>query len=102
MFIQLLATIKKNRSEFKKMKIIPSEKIEIETELSNQEVRKILIEYIRPKKGLIFRFNNPKENKLFEGVFKQDRFKIQRIITGKNSFLPQIIGQIEPNAKGTS
>jgi hypothetical protein len=83
------------------MKIIPSNKIEITTVLSNQEVRKVLMENIRPKKGLTIGFRKPKDNKLFEGFFEQDRFEIQRIITGRNSFLPQIKGQIQPNINGT-
>ncbi|WP_417199799.1 hypothetical protein [Bizionia sp.] len=83
------------------MRIIPSGKIEITTLLSNQEVRKILEENIRPKKVLTIGFNKPKDNKLFEGFFNQDKFEIQRIITGKNSFLPQIKGQIQPYINGT-
>ena len=83
------------------MKIIPSDKIEILTALSNQEVRKILAENIRPKKGLKIGFNKSKEKELFEGNFEKDRFEIQRIITGRNSFLPQIKGKIKPNTNGT-
>ncbi|MBO0330507.1 hypothetical protein [[Muricauda] lutisoli] len=83
------------------MKIIPSDKIEILSTLSNQEVRKILAENIRPKKGLKIGFNKYQGKELFEGNFEQDRFEIQRIITGRNSFLPQIKGQIQPNINGT-
>lgn len=83
------------------MKIIPSDKIEILTTLSNQEVRKRMTENIRPKKRLKFRFNKSQDKELFEGTFEQDRFEIQRIITGRNSFLPQIKGQIQPNISGT-
>lgn len=83
------------------MKIIPSNKIEITTVLSNQEVRKVLMENIRPKKGLTIGLRKPKDDKLFEGFFKQNRFEIQRIITERNSFLPQIKGQIQPNIHGT-
>jgi len=87
--------------EKNKMKIIPSDKIEIVTTLSNQEVRKIMAENIRPKKGLEIGFNKPQKKELFEGFFEQDEFEIQRIITGRNSFLPQIKGQIQPNINGT-
>ncbi|MFV0530838.1 MAG: hypothetical protein ACK5MD_05310 [Flavobacteriales bacterium] len=83
------------------MKIIPSDKIEILTALSNQEVRKILAENIRPKKVLKIGFNKSQGKELFEGNFKQDSFEIQRIITGRNSFLPQIKGKIQPNINGT-
>lgn|SRR5690606_1656921 len=83
------------------MKLIPSENIELKTELSNQEVRKILHEYIRPKKGSRFGFKNQKEDKLFEGTFERDEFIIQRIIKGRNSFLPQIKGKIQSDFNGT-
>lgn len=84
-----------------KLKIIPSNKVEIITTLSNQEVRKILTENIQPKKGFTFSFYKSKEHKLFEGVFDSDKFEIQRVITGRNSFLPQIKGYIRPNSNGT-
>ncbi|WP_343330601.1 hypothetical protein [Polaribacter staleyi] len=83
------------------MKIIPSDKIEIVTTLSMQEARKILSENIRPKKIFKFSFNQPQKKELFEGNFEQDNFKIQRIITERNSFLPQIKGQILPSINGT-
>ncbi len=83
------------------MKIIPSEKIELITELSKQEVRTILNKNIRPKRGIAFSFDKPKETKLFEGKFEQDRFEIQRIIKGRNSFLPQIKGSIQSDLNGT-
>lgn len=87
--------------EKNEMKIIPSDKIEIVTTLSNQEVRKIMAENIRPKKGFKIGFNKSSEKELFEGTLNQDKFEIQRIITGRNSFLPQIKGQIQPNINGT-
>ena len=83
------------------MNIIPSHKIEIVTTLSNQEVRKIMAKNIRPKKIFEIGFNKSRSKQLFEGTFEQDRFKIQRIITGRNSFLPQIKGQIYPDSSGT-
>jgi hypothetical protein len=46
-------------------------------------------------------FNKSRSKQLFEGIFEQDRFEIQRIITGQNSFLPQIKGQIHPDSSGT-
>ena len=83
------------------MKIIPSEKIVITTPLSKHEVKRILMENIRPKKGLTIGFNRTRNKELFEGDLTQDKFNIQRIITGRNSFLPQIKGQIQPNNNGT-
>lgn len=54
------------------MKIFPSDKIEITTSLSLEEVRTILTNNIRQKTGVIFGFNNSKNTKLFEGSFEQD------------------------------
>lgn len=83
------------------MKIFPSDKIEITTSLSLEEVRTILTNNIRQKTGVIFGSNNSKNTKLFEGSFEQDRFEIQCVITGRNSFLPQIKGHIRPSMNGT-
>lgn len=84
------------------MKIFPSDKIEITTSLSLEEVRTILTNNIRQKTGVIFGSNNSKNTKLFEGSFEQDRFEIQRVITGRNSFLPQIKMAIsDPSMNGT-
>lgn len=47
------------------------------------------------------RFEYPNNKELFEGVFEQDRFEIQRIVIGRNSFVPQIKGQIQTEVNGT-
>ena len=83
------------------MNIFPSDRIEILTTLSKKEVRKILMENIRPKKGLKIEFNKPQEKELFEGNITEDRFEIQRIVTGRKSFLPKIKGHIQSNLNGS-
>ncbi|MFB9056773.1 hypothetical protein ACFFU9_08465 [Mariniflexile ostreae] len=83
------------------MKIIPSEKIVLKTELSNQEVRKVLAENIQLKKKTLFGFTRLNEEKPFEGVFKHDTFKIQRLIKGRNSFVPTIKGEIQSDFNET-
>lgn len=83
------------------MKLIPSEKIEMKTDLSIQEVRDILTNNIRPKKKIFLSFTREKEDKLFEGTFKNDEFKLQRIVIGKKSFAPQIIGKIQGDTEDT-
>ena len=83
------------------MKLIPSEKIEMKTDLSIQEVSDILANNIRPKKKVFLSFTREKEEKLFEGTFKNDEFKLQRIVVGKKSFAPQIIGKIQEDTKDT-
>jgi len=83
------------------MNLLPSEKIELQTELSIQEVRNILKKNIRPKKGLTFGYKRAKDDKQFEGTFELDEFKIRRIIYGQNSFSPQIKGRIQSQQNGT-
>jgi hypothetical protein len=62
-------------------------------------------ENVRPKRtyrehfaALFKREANPKS---FEGVVLQDSFKIYRLIYYRNSFLPIIIGKLEPVPGGT-
>ncbi|OAD90781.1 hypothetical protein A7A78_13795 [Aequorivita soesokkakensis] len=83
------------------MKFTPSVKIELTTLLSQEEVRKALTENLQPKEIQTFIIKKPKTDKIFEGYFHEDCFQIQRIITGKNSFLPQINGRIAPHLNGT-
>lgn len=83
------------------MKFNPSVTIELTTLLSLEEVRKVLLENIQPKQIKTFSFSPQKNHKSFEGYFHQDHFQIQRIIKGRNSFLPQINGHIAPHINGT-
>lgn|SRR5690554_5588567 len=83
------------------MKIIPSDKIDMTTTLSIEEVRKIVRNNILPKKVLKNRYKLPENREPFEGSFEQDCFEIQRIVIGRNSFVPEIKGKIYPNSNGT-
>ena len=83
------------------MKIIPSDRIEIISPLSKTEVEKRLRENIQPKRGIKLRLTRPKNQKAFEGSLFGNSFQIQRVINGKNSFLPQIKGTINESAHGT-
>lgn len=83
------------------MKFLPSEKIEIVTTLSKDEVKQILANYIGPKRTFNTLFDKRDESKIFHGEIEQDFFKIQRIINGKNSFNPQIKGEIKSYINGT-
>jgi hypothetical protein len=76
------------------MKIIPSDKIDFEIPHANQEVRKFLNNSIRPKRSIVTRIKKKEEKEIFEGIFRNDEFKIQRITNGRNSFIPQIKGKI--------
>lgn len=75
--------------------------IEIITPLSIQEVRNILSKNIRPKRTFGFNSIKTGEKELFEAVFWEDEFNIQKIIITRNSFLPQIKGYIQPDFDGT-
>ena len=80
------------------MKILPFDKFEIQTNLSLTEVRRKLNEQIDEKRV----FNILRTNKKFEGEAYSDGFKINRIISYRNSFLPILHGSFKNNPKGTS
>ena len=83
------------------MKIIPSDRIEIISHLSKTEVEKRRRENIQPKRGLELRLIRPKNQKAFEGTLFGNNFQVQRVINGKNSFLPQIKGTFNESTNGT-
>ncbi|MFA8437036.1 MAG: hypothetical protein ACEPOZ_21225 [Marinifilaceae bacterium] len=73
------------------MSFLPFENIEIKTQLTASQIKERISECIEPKK--IFR-SGKKNTKPYEGIITGNRFKIQRIINYRNSFLPQIKGHI--------
>ena len=83
------------------MKIFPSDRVELISSLSKEEVEKKLRENIQPKRGIELRLTRPKNQKAFEGTLFGDSFQIQRVIHGRNSFLPQINGTLKEGANGT-
>lgn len=83
------------------MKLIPSDQIDIISPHTKAEVEYRLKENIQPKRGIEIRLTKPKNQKAFEGVLTQNGFQIQRVINGKNSFLPQIKGTIQGGINGT-
>ena len=83
------------------MKIIPSENINIEIPYTKQDVQKFLKNNIRTKRSIITKLRKKEEKEIFEGTFKNDEFDIQRIINGRNSFIPQIKGKIYSHDNGT-
>ncbi|MDX2250142.1 MAG: hypothetical protein SF052_25390 [Bacteroidia bacterium] len=85
------------------MKYLPFENIIYKTHLSPDEVRRRLAEKVEPQK--FFRmtgFGRNKNDKDYEGKVDQNGFQITRIIGYRNSFLPQIEGEIQPGGEGTS
>ena len=77
-------------------KILPFEKLKLETSLSKDEILKRLADNI--ESGIASRnwfTGSSSSSKYFEGNLYENGFRISRIITGRNSFLPEIHGKIE-------
>lgn len=83
------------------MKLIPSKKVLLVSPLSEEQVKGILKDVISPKKRSLFNLKEAKNNTFFEGFIVDNQFQIQRIITYRNSFLPQIKGQFKSSSNGT-
>ncbi|MCT2406680.1 hypothetical protein NZD88_03800 [Chryseobacterium antibioticum] len=79
------------------MKYLPFERIIYRTNLSEQEVITRLSGFVEPKK---FSFGKT-STKEYEGSVNDNSFEINRIISNRNSFLPQISGTIQKNNYGT-
>ena len=83
--------------------LIPFESLTITTSLTFSEVLHRLDEVVTPPK--FFRINIPfgaPPAKPYEGTMSGNTFKISRIITGRNSFLPIIEGEIYSQPFGCS
>lgn len=77
------------------MKYLPFEHLIYTTNLSEQDVIRILSENVGAKRKP-FASNNG-STKEYEGVIYDNSFEINRIIKNRNSFLPQITGTIQEN-----
>ncbi len=75
------------------MKYLPFERITYSTSFSQQEIIKRLSEVVEPKK---FSFRR-KPVKDYEGSVDTNSFDISRVISYRNSFLPEIHGTIQKN-----
>ena len=80
------------------MPFLPFETLVIETSLSKEEVATNLANNIEPAK---IRFWLKPDRKAFEGRLRNDEFKITRIISYRNSFLPIIIGKLHAVGNST-
>ena len=79
------------------MKLIPQETYTIYTSISVPEIKEQMMKYVEPKK--MFRFFRG-GSKYFEGDVSDSGFKLTRIISYRNSFLPIIKGSFEERASG--
>ncbi len=82
----------------KEMKIYPQDKFEIDSTLSASEIYSALDAVVEPPKWFRWRSANGKK---YRGEFSFTNFRIWRIISYRNSFLPIIEGQIEPSPSGS-
>ena len=78
------------------MKIWPSDRFEIKTQMSLETAVATIKSSIEPKK--FFRFSSG--NAAFQGEVSYDGFKITRIIHYRNSFLPVVSGKFLPGNSG--
>ncbi|MDG1333923.1 MAG: hypothetical protein P8P74_16415 [Crocinitomicaceae bacterium] len=84
-------------------KIIQHENLKLETSLSKDELLKRLANNIEPRSASRNWFTGrSSSSKYFEGSLHENGFKINRIISYRNSFLPTIIGEIESLKFGTT
>jgi len=74
--------------------ILPFEDYLIKSKLSVEQINLRLKENIEPKGKSIFSSFSRNSTKPYEGELYGNRFKINRIISYKNSFLPKISGDI--------
>jgi len=84
------------------MKLLPFENIIYKTNLSESEVIKRLNDSIEPEKTLRINLFGNKSTRPYEGCISKKQFKINRIISYRNSFLPRIKGTIQTDTQGTS
>lgn len=76
------------------------EKITLKSSLSKNEILQRLADYIEPEKKIRFRFFWTPITKPYEGMISGDQFRVKRIINYRNSFLPEVNGNIEETVVG--
>ena len=71
--------------------LIPYQRFEIKTKLSQEAAREKLANIVEPRKVRLgfSRIDNP-----FEGELESNRFKITRVLGYRNSFIPVLTGEI--------
>lgn len=79
------------------MRAIPFARWSLESARPAAEVSARLEQLVEPRKLLRL----GKGERPFQGEVNPERFQISRIITYRNAFLPQIIGQVVPTPQGS-
>jgi hypothetical protein len=72
----------------------------IQTRLSVVEAERVLAELVRPKRFFLDPDPATPDLRPFVGRIDGGAFKCQRVITGRNSFLPIIVGRVTPGDGG--
>ena len=83
------------------MKYLPAEDITFQSKLKETELLQRLEDSIEPAKAFRFGPFNGTETKPYQGKIVGPTFNISRIINYRNSFLPQISGNIENAFSGS-
>ena len=82
------------------MRILPYERLTIETALTIEEAQRRLAEAVEPRK--YGRWSLKASSKPFEGSVTGEQFQISRVIGYRNSFLPRISGHIRQGPGGAT
>ena len=78
----------------------PFRKVRFTSPKTVAQAAQVLQDIVEPRKT--FRWRIPSGHRYFEGTVEVDRFKISRIIRGRNSFLPIIEGTFREEPSGTA
>lgn len=80
-----------------KMKYLPYKKLVYKTKLTQTELLKGLSDSIEKENFWRFGIFVSTSTKQYEGKFNENTFRIRRIISGRNSSLPMIMGVLKPD-----
>lgn len=85
------------------MKLLPREELTYQTNQSGKTVLQQLADLVEPPKAFRIHFfwQKKKAHKPYQGKIEGNQFEISRIISYRNSFLPQIKGIITHKGKQT-
>ena len=81
-------------------KYLPLENLIYETKLSKEQVLKKLADSVEAEKPMEFGMQNNSYSKLYVGEVGNSNFEISRVVTFRNSFLPQITGEVYSDIDG--
>ncbi|MFN7044626.1 MAG: hypothetical protein ACK4M1_05465 [Flavobacterium sp.] len=82
-------------------KILPSKSLVYHSLLTKGELLERLRDNIDTQRSEVLSSHNSINYKPYVGVIQNDSFKIRRVIDYRNSFLPQINGEISEDVNGT-